>query len=137
MRVYLFVCKLCSILFCCTSLFAAEKDEREVYMHFIMNGQSLSTGHQSYPVISTKNLKGNLMLVTGDMDKNVNPAHTYRLAQALIEAGKDFDMLVIPGAGHGYGSADKYFEKKMYRFFAKHLLGDTRADYWGDINRNK
>lgn len=84
-----------------------------------------------------KNLKGHLMLVTGDMDKNVNPAHTYRLAQALIEAGKDFDMLVIPGAGHGYGSADKYFEKKMYRFFAKHLLGDTRADYWGDINRSK
>jgi len=46
-------------------------------------------------------------------------------------------MLVIPGAGHGYGSADKYFEKKMYRFFAKYLLGDDRADYWGDINRNK
>ena len=45
--------------------------------------------------------------------------------------------LPISGAGHGYGSADKYFEKKMYRFFAKHLLGDTRADYWGDINRNK
>ena len=84
-----------------------------------------------------KNLKGHLMLVTGDMDKNVNPAHTYRMAQALIEAGKDFDMLVIPGAGHGYGSADEYFEKKMYRFFAKHLLGDTRADYWGDINRSK
>ena len=84
-----------------------------------------------------KNLKGHLMLVTGDMDKNVNPAHTYRMAQALIEAGKDFDMLVIPGAGHGYGSADEYFEKKMYRFFAKHLLGDTRAAYWGDINRSK
>lgn len=70
-----------------------------------------------------KNLKGHLMLVTGDMDKNVNPAHTYRMAKALIEAGKDFDMLVIPGAGHGYGSADQYFERKMYRFFAKHLLG--------------
>ena len=84
-----------------------------------------------------KNLKGHLMLVTGDEDKNVNPAHTYRLAHALIESGKDFDMLVIPGAGHGYGSADKYFEKKMYRFFAKYLLGDDRADYWGDINRNK
>ena len=55
----------------------------------------------------------------------------------LAEAGKDFDMLVIPGAGHGYGSADEYFEKKMFRFFAKHLLGDTRSDYWGDINRNK
>lgn len=82
-----------------------------------------------------KNLKGHLMLVTGDMDKNVNPAHTYRMAQALIQAGKDFDMLVIPGAGHGYGSADSYFANKMYRYFAKYLLGDTRADDWGDINR--
>ena len=76
MRVYLFVCKLCSILFCCTSLFAAEKDEREVYMHFIMNGQSLSTGHQSYPVISTKNLElyyGNNKALKGinlEIDKN-------------------------------------------------------------------
>ena len=43
-------------------------------------------------------------------------------------------MLVIPGAGHGYGSADKYFEKKMYRFFAKYLLGDERADHWGTLH---
>lgn len=84
-----------------------------------------------------KNLKGHLMLVTGDMDVNVNPSHTYRVAQALIEAGKGFEMLVIPGGGHGYGSADDYFESKMHRFFAKYLLGDTRADYWGDITRTK
>lgn len=82
-----------------------------------------------------KNLKGNLLLVTGDMDTNVNPAHTYRMADALIKAGKNFEMLVIPGAGHGYGSADEYFEQKMYRFFAKYLIGDTRADQWGDIMR--
>lgn len=84
-----------------------------------------------------KNLKGHLLLVTGDMDKNVNPCHTYRMAQALIEAGKDFDMLVIPGAGHGYGSADEYFEQKMYRYFAKYLLGDSRAEKWGNINKLK
>ena len=82
-----------------------------------------------------KNLKGHLLLVTGDMDTNVNPAHTYRVAQALIEAGKNFEMLVIPGAGHGYGSADEYFERKMFRFFAKYLLGDDRADGWGDMSR--
>lgn len=84
-----------------------------------------------------KNLKGNLLLVTGDQDKNVNPVHTYRMAQALIDAGKNFEMLVIPGAGHGYGSADSYFAQKMYRFFAKYLLGDARADYWGDMKRVK
>ena len=72
-----------------------------------------------------KNLKGHLMLVTGDMDKNVNPAHTYRMAKALIEAGKDFDMLVIPGAGHGYGSADKYFERKAS--YAMPRLGSKRS----------
>lgn len=84
-----------------------------------------------------KQLKGHLMLVTGDMDKNVNPAHTYRLAQALIEEGKSFDMLVVPGAGHGYGSADSYVERKMWRFFAKYLMGDARADNWGEVNRIK
>lgn len=84
-----------------------------------------------------KNLKGHLLLTTGDMDKNVNPAHTYRMAQALIDAGKDFEMLVIPGAGHGYGSAETYFERKMQRFFAKYLLGDTRSDNWGDIEQLK
>lgn len=84
-----------------------------------------------------KNLQGHLLLVTGDMDKNVNPCNTYRMAQALIEAGKDFDMLVIPGAGHGYGSADEYFEQKMYRYFAKYLLDDCRAEKWGDINKLK
>ena len=85
-----------------------------------------------------KQLKGHLMLVTGDMDKNVNPAHTYRLAQALIDEGKNFEMLVIPGAGHGYGgNGDLYFERKMYRFFAKYLLGDTRAENWGDMEQTK
>ena len=65
----------------------------------------------------------------------MNPTHTYRVAQALIEAGKNFEMLVIPGAGHGYGSADDYFENKMFRFFAKYLIGDDRADGWGDMTR--
>ena len=85
-----------------------------------------------------KNLKGNLLLVTGDMDVNVTPANTYRLANALMKAGKDFDMLVIPGAGHGYGKWEEYFEQKMYRYFAKHLIGDYRSDNWADnIYRTK
>ena len=44
-----------------------------------------------------KNLKGHLMLVTGDIDNNVHPANTYRLADALIKANKRFDMFVLPG----------------------------------------
>ena len=44
-----------------------------------------------------KNLKGHLMLVTGDIDNNVHPANTYRLADALIKANKRFDFFLIPG----------------------------------------
>lgn len=84
-----------------------------------------------------KNLKGHLLLVTGDMDKNVHPAHTLRMVQALIEAGKNFDMLVLPGATHGYGRADKFFERKLWYHFAKYLLGDTTADFYGEIEEYK
>ena len=84
-----------------------------------------------------KNLKGHLLLVTGDMDKNVNPAHTLRMAHALIEAGKNFDMLVLPGKGHGYGNDDYFFERKLWYHFAKYLLGDTTADHFGTIDQYK
>ena len=50
------------------------------------------------------NLKGKLLLVTGDMDINVHPANTFRLANALIKADKLFDMMVIPGADHSIDS---------------------------------
>ena len=50
-----------------------------------------------------KNLKGHLLLVTGDMDDNVHPANTLRVADALIKANKRFDMFVMPGQRHGYG----------------------------------
>lgn len=84
-----------------------------------------------------KNLRGHLLLVTGDMDKNVNPAHTFRMAEALIKAGKNFDMLVLPGKAHGYGSADLFFERKMWFHFAKYLLGDDSADAFYDIEQYK
>ena len=49
------------------------------------------------------NLKGALMLVHGEIDNNVHPANTMRLADALIKANKRFDMLIIPGKRHGFG----------------------------------
>ena len=48
-----------------------------------------------------ENLKGNLLLMHGDMDNNVHPAGTMRLVDALIKANKRFDLLIIPGARHG------------------------------------
>lgn len=67
------------------------------------------------------NLKGKLLLITGDVDINVHPANTFRLAHALIEANKRFDMMVIPGADHGIESA--YYYNLVRYYFAEHLLG--------------
>ena len=71
-----------------------------------------------------KNLEGKLLIVHGDMDNNVHPAGTIRLVDALIKANKRFDMLIIPGARDGFGSASPYFTLRMWEYFSEHLLGD-------------
>jgi dipeptidyl aminopeptidase/acylaminoacyl peptidase len=72
-----------------------------------------------------KNLKGHLMLSTGDVDNNVHPAGTIRMANALIKAGKRFEFVLLPGQRHGYGDMTEYFFWKMGDYFVVHLLGDT------------
>jgi dipeptidyl-peptidase-4 len=85
-----------------------------------------------------KNLKGHLMLITGDIDNNVHPSNTYRLADALIKANKRFDMMVLPGQRHGYTTAADYVIWSRADYFAKHLLGDydQSVDMW-EINRER
>lgn len=72
------------------------------------------------------NLRGYLLLVHGEVDDNVHPGNTSRVVDALIKANKRFDMLMIPGAAHGFGSAQGYFERMRWYYFAEHLLGDYR-----------
>lgn len=82
-----------------------------------------------------KNLKGHLLLVTGDADDNVHPAHTLRLVNALIEAGKQFDMYMLPGQHHQYkGAADTFMRRKIWFYFGKYLLGDDSCDGYIDMN---
>lgn len=71
-----------------------------------------------------KNLKGRLMLSTGDIDNNVHPGNTIRMANALIKANKRFDLVVLPGQRHGYGSMTEYHFWLMGDYFSKWLLGD-------------
>jgi dipeptidyl aminopeptidase/acylaminoacyl peptidase len=71
-------------------------------------------------------LRGKLFLIVGELDSNVPPESTLRLADALIKAGKDFDLLVIPGGGHGMGGA--YGQRRMQDFFVRHLLGSEPPD---------
>lgn len=71
-----------------------------------------------------KNLKGRLLLVTGDIDNNVHPANTLRLANALIRANKRFDFFIFPGQRHGFGDMNDYFFWLRADYFCKHLIGD-------------
>lgn len=69
------------------------------------------------------NLKGKLLLAHGTMDSNVPPSSTMLMVDALIEANKDFDLLMIPNAGHGFGTATPYFRRKRWDYFVRHLHG--------------
>jgi dipeptidyl aminopeptidase/acylaminoacyl peptidase len=73
-----------------------------------------------------KNLKGHLLLVHGDIDNNVHPGNTLRVADQLIKANKRFDFMMLPGQRHGFGNATAYFDRMMWYYFAEHLLGDYR-----------
>ena len=62
-----------------------------------------------------------LMLVVGELDDNVDQASTMQVVNALEKAGKDFELVVIPGAHHTMG--ESYGDHKRYDFFVRHLLG--------------
>ena len=72
-------------------------------------------------------LKGKLLLSVGEMDPNVDPASTMQVVNALIKANKTFDLVVLPGAGHGPGG--EYGERKRFDFFVHHLLGVEPPDW--------
>ena len=72
-------------------------------------------------VVNAPKLKGKLLLIVGEMDHNVDPSSTMQVANALIKANKDFDMLVVPGMDHSGGGP--YGDHKRMDFFVKHLLG--------------
>jgi len=77
---------------------------------------------QSSNVFHAHKLQGNLMLTVGELDKNVDPASTLQVVDALVRAGKDFEFFMIPGAGHGIGEG-KYLFRKRIDFFVRSLLG--------------
>jgi len=71
-------------------------------------------------------LKGRLLLAVGELDTNVDPASTMQVVNALIKAGKVFDLLVIPGADHGLG---EYWNRKRQDFFVRTLLDKEPPDW--------
>ena len=72
-------------------------------------------------------LRGRLLLIVGELDTNVPPESTLRLADALIKANKDFDMIVVPNGGHGGGG--RHGDRRRKDFFRKYLLGIEPPNY--------
>jgi dipeptidyl aminopeptidase/acylaminoacyl peptidase len=101
--------------------FRMEKDWwPEMYMGWPVD----STYHKVSNITMAGNLKGKLLLVHGGLDENVNPSATFKLAEALVKADKEFDMLIFPSQHHGYqGKFNDYFLKKRWNYFVENLLG--------------
>lgn len=72
------------------------------------------------------NLKGRLLLITGDVDPNVHPANTFRMADELIKHNKRFDMMVLPGKDHGLG--DSYYLNLIRYYFLENLVRPEKVD---------
>ena len=72
-------------------------------------------------------LKGNLLLMVGEMDTNVPPESTYQLVNALIKSKKEFDLLVVPGMGHSAGG--EYGQRRRWDYFVRHLHGLTPPNW--------
>ena len=68
-------------------------------------------------------LEGKLLLTVGELDRNVDPASTLQLVDALVKADKDFDFVMIPGGGHGVGDGMPYLVRRRQDFLVRHLHG--------------
>jgi len=75
---------------------------------------------RSSNVVDAASLRGKLMLIVGELDKNVDPASTLQVSAALIRAGKDHELVLIPGAGHG-AAETPYGSRKRLEFLGRHL----------------
>lgn len=104
-----------------------EDDGKISYKYDIDKNQSLAA-----------NLKGKLMLVTGDVDNNVHPGATIRMADALIKANKRFDFMLLPGQRHAFGDMTEYSFWLTADHFSKHLLGVEASNVdMLEMNRDK
>ncbi len=74
-----------------------------------------------------RNLKGKLLLAHGTMDSNVPFYSTLLVVDALIEANKDFDLILFPNRSHGFGN-EPYMMRRRWDYFVEHLLGAEPPD---------
>jgi dipeptidyl-peptidase-4 len=81
------------------------------------------------PMLAGK-IKGKLFLLHGDMDSNVFPSQTLQLVDALIRANKDFELLIVPNAGHGALLVSRYALRRSWDFLVRNLMhAEPPPDY--------
>ncbi|MBS1793525.1 MAG: DPP IV N-terminal domain-containing protein [Acidobacteria bacterium] len=112
-----------------------EDDWGERYIGLMAGDNYEKQANQVY----AKNLKGKLLLIHGNMDNNVPPYNTYLVVNELIKANRDFDLIIIPNARHGYGQdalngsapgTSYYIMRRRWDYFVKNLLGmDPPKEY--------
>jgi dipeptidyl-peptidase 4 len=101
-----------------------EDDWAEKWIGLLEKDEALAAAYEEQANQNyAKNLKGKLLLAHGRMDANVPPNSTLLVVDALIKANKDFDLLMIPNAGHGYGNASNYMTRRRWDYFREAPAG--------------
>ena len=101
-----------------------ETNEGRIYLYYGTSTGVNTSAAWTYEPNQTeaRNLKGHLLLAHGTLDDNVPPDNTLLVVDALIKANKDFDLLMIPNAAHGYGAAGNYMTRRRWDYFVRWLL---------------
>ena len=101
-----------------------EDDWAEKWQGLLVRNPDGSTNYDNQAnQLAAKNLKGHLLLMHGSMDDNVPPANTMLVVKALMDANKDFDLLIIPDALHSYGAYARYTTRRRWDYFVRYLAG--------------
>jgi len=100
-----------------------EDDWGEKWQGMLSVNQDGSTNYDNQAnQLLAENLVGKLLIAHGTMDNNVPPSNTMLVVNALIDANKDFDLLLFPNSRHGYRQS-KYWMRKRWDYFVRYLLG--------------
>ena len=115
-----------------------EDDWGEKWQGLLIKNEDGSTNYDNQANhLLVNNLKGKLLLTHGTMDSNVPPYNTLLVADRLMEANKDFDLLLFPNRGHGYAN-EPYMMRKRWDYFVKNLLGaEPPKEYQFNLNPNR
>jgi dipeptidyl-peptidase 4 len=102
---------------------AYEDDWAEKWMGLLeLNADGTSNYDDQANQNHAQNLRGKLLLAHGTLDTNVPPYNTYLVVDALIRHNKDFDLIMFPNRGHGFGN-EAYMMRRRWDYFVRHLMG--------------